>query len=103
MKTICLVTVFVPVLLAQDASVTRHGRSWTVGSSKVERTITLKNGHFFTSAWKDLRSGNKLLAGATGEELAAVIDGTEISGRTGGWNLVSARTTRRRDGSLNST
>ncbi len=100
MKTILLMTVSVSLLLAQDASVKQDAHSWTLASSKVERTITLDNGRVFTSAWKDLSSGRDLLSGARGEEFAAGIDGTEVSGRSGGWTLVSARDRKQSDGSL---
>jgi hypothetical protein len=88
------------LLLAQDAYVKQTGQSWTLGSSKVERTITLDNGRLSTSAWKDRASGRDLLAGARGEELSAVIDGTEISGRSGGWTLVSAQDRKQNDESV---
>ena len=99
MKTILLMTVSAS-LLAQDAFVKQDGHSWIFGSNKVQRTITLDKGRLITSNWKDLSSGRELLTGAAGEEFAAAIDGAEVSGRSGGWTLESARNTQQNDGSL---
>lgn len=100
MRKMLLLAVPATLLLAQDAYVKQTGQSWTLASSKVERTITLDNGRLSTSAWKDRASGRDLLAGARGEELSAVIDGTEVSGRSGGWTLVSAQNRKQDDGTV---
>ncbi|MEN6535752.1 MAG: hypothetical protein ABFD89_18960 [Bryobacteraceae bacterium] len=99
MKVICLAVLSMSTLLAQDAYVKRDGNSWSFGTSKVERTVKLDNGRFYTGKWTDLKSGRELLTGIRGEEFAAVIDGAQISGLSGGWTLVSARDVKQSDGS----
>ena len=100
MRTIGLAILCVAALLAQDASIKQNGNSWTLATNKVERTVTLANGRLYTSSWKDLSSGRELLMGARPDELAAIINGTEVSGKSGGWAFESARNRRQSDGSL---
>ncbi len=100
MRTICLLILSVPPLLAQDASVKQSGNSWTLGSNKAERTITLDGGRLYTSSWKDLSSGRELLAGTGPDELAAVVNGAQVSGKSGGWKFESVRSRRQSDRSL---
>jgi hypothetical protein len=71
--------------------VRRTGDAWTLGTIKVERTLTLRNGHFVTSSWKNKVSGRELVPmGAGAEELRVNADGQEVSSAEGDWQLLSA-------------
>ena len=48
-------------LTSKDAYVIRKGDTWTLGSAKVARTLSLADGKFFTTSWKDKTSGRELL------------------------------------------
>ena len=75
-----------------DAYVIRKGDTWTLGTSKVERTLTLADGKFVTRTWRDKASGRQLLvAGMVSDELVAVIDGQKVLGTSGGWKLLDAK------------
>ena len=79
-------------LTSKDAYVIRQGDAWTLGTVKVERTLKLADGKFFTDGWKDKTSGRELLpAGTVADELSAVIDGQKVLGTSGGWKLMDAK------------
>src|ERR1700704_3089330 len=74
-----------------DGYISRTADTWTLGTVKVERKITLSKGRFLTISLKDKVSGRELLTpGTVSEEIGAVLDGKEISSASGGWKLVSA-------------
>ena len=76
---------------SEDGYVSRKADTWTLGTAKVERTITLSKGNFFTSSLKNKTSGKELLpAGTVSDEVAAQIDGKTLTSSSGGWKLVSA-------------
>jgi len=69
----------------------RKGDAWVLGSSKVERIVGLAGGRFFTSSWMNKSNSQELLTeGMVSDELRATVDGREVSGKSGGWVLVSA-------------
>src|SRR5260370_10323140 len=37
----------------EEAYVRRHGNTWTLGTAKVERKLTLEHGRFVSTSWKD--------------------------------------------------
>jgi hypothetical protein len=77
---------------SEDGYVSRAGNTWTLGTAKIERKITLSKGRFFTTSLKNKISGRNLVpAGTTSDELRLVVDGQEVSGKAGGWKLVEAR------------
>ncbi len=76
---------------SEDGYVSRKADTWTLGTAKVERTITLSKGNFFTISLKNKTSGKELLpAGTVSDEVAAQIDGKTLTSSSGGWKLVSA-------------
>jgi hypothetical protein len=69
-----------------DGYVSRNGDTWTLGTAKVERKITLSKGRFFAASIKDKVSGRDLVkAGGVSEELRLSVDGHDVSGTSGGW------------------
>jgi hypothetical protein len=92
----CLLIIFGTVLAhgttSQDGYVLRDGNTWTLGTAKVERTIRLDGGRFVTTNWKNKASGHELIpSGSVSNELSAVVDGQEISGASGDWQLVGSQ------------
>jgi hypothetical protein len=76
---------------SEDGYVSRNANTWTLGTAKVERTIVLANGRFFTTSFKDKVTGHELLtSGAGTEEIGGLVDGKELSSQSGGWKLVGA-------------
>jgi len=76
---------------AQDAYIRRNGDAWTIGTTKVERELRLKNGRLLSTSWKDKKTGQQLLPeGIVSDELQVILDGQQVSGTTGGWALVRA-------------
>jgi hypothetical protein len=70
----------------------RKGDTWTLGTAKVERTVGLQAGRFVTTSWKNRVSVRELIpAGTLSEELRAGVDGHEVSGAEGNWQLVEAQ------------
>src|SRR5260370_41712851 len=45
----------------EEAYVRRHGNTWTRGTAKVERKLTLEQGRFVSTSWKDKKTGQELL------------------------------------------
>ena len=75
----------------EEGYISRKADTWKLGTAKVERKITLRQGRFFTSSLKNKITGRELLsAGTASEELRALVDGKEVSGTSGGWRLVNA-------------
>lgn len=90
-----LITLSLPAAAtsSEDGYISRKADTWTLGTAKVERTITFSNGRFFTSSFKDRISGRELVpAGRVFEEIGGMVDGNEVSasGGASGWKLVSA-------------
>src|SRR5579862_9545524 len=78
--------------VSQDAYVRRAGDSWILGTTKVERTVALQNGRLVTTSWKNKVSGKQLIpAGAPSDELRVGVEGQEISGLDGNWQLTGAQ------------
>jgi hypothetical protein len=74
-----------------DAYVLRKGDSWVLGTSKVDRTISLAGGRLFTNSWKDKTNARELLPkGAAAEELRLAVNEQKVSGNSGGWVLITA-------------
>ncbi len=69
---------------SEDAYITRHGTSWTLGSATVEMTIALQNGRLVTTSLKNKISGHEL----------------SPSDSTGPWSLVDSRTSKLSQGEL---
>ena len=77
---------------SQDAYVHRKDDTWTLGTSKVERIVGLHAGRFVTTSWKNKVSGRELIpAGTLSEEVRVGVDGQEVSGAEGDWQLVDAQ------------
>jgi hypothetical protein len=75
-----------------DGYVSRNGDTWTLGTAKVERKITLSKGRFFAASIKDKVSGRDLVkAGGVSEELRLSVDGHDVSGTSGGWKLMQEK------------
>jgi hypothetical protein len=75
---------------SEDGYISRKADTWTLGTAKVERTITLSKGRFFTSSLKDKATGQELLpAGTAFDEVGGVVDGKELTGSSA-WKLASA-------------
>jgi hypothetical protein len=78
--------------VSQDAYVRRAGDSWILGTAKVERTVTLQDGRLVTTSWKNKVSGKQLIpAGAPSDELRVGVEGQDISGSDGNWQLIGAQ------------
>jgi hypothetical protein len=78
--------------VSRDAYVHRKGDTWTLGTLKVQRTVGLQAGPFVTSSWKNKVNGRELIpAGTLSEELRVGVDGHEVSGTEGDWQLVGAQ------------
>ena len=76
---------------SKDGYVSRKGNTWTLGTAKVERTITFAHGSLFTSSFQDKTSARELLpSGTFSEELGGVADDKNVSSRLGALRLVSA-------------
>src|SRR5580693_4560453 len=76
---------------SKDGYVLRKGNTWTLGTGKVERTITFAHGLFFTSSFKDKTSAGELLPSGTFSEEIGVADGENGPSHLGALRLVSAR------------
>jgi Melibiase len=91
MKSI-LLTLTVTLLLvpqssaetSEDAYLTEHGTTWTLGSASVEMTIALQNGMLVTTGFKNKANGHDL----------------SPSDATGPWTLVNAKILKLRQGEL---
>ncbi len=87
-------------MLAQQPSSSRRQRVWKLSTGKVQRTIVLEGGRFFTRSWIDRSTGRDLQSGTQADELGAIVAGKDLSGIAGGWSLVSQRNEREKDGSV---
>ena len=89
---VTVLSIAAAAIRSEDGYASRSGHTWTLGTAKIERKITLSEGRFFTRSLKDKLSGHNLVpAGTPSEELRLVVDGQEVSGAAGGWKLVEAR------------
>jgi hypothetical protein len=82
---------------ADTAELRQRGSQWTLVTSKMERTIALRDGRLVTEHFRDRTTGRDLVAKSTvGEEfLAPVANGTESgNGSGGGWRLLSSKQSR---------
>ena len=78
--------------VSQDAYVHRKGDTWTLGTLKVQRTVGLQAGRFVTTSWKNKVNGRELIpAGTLSEELRLGVDGHEVTGTEGDWQLVGVQ------------
>jgi len=85
------VTAVAAAIKSGDGYISRAGDTWTLGTAKIERKVTLSKGRFFTRSLKNKISGRDLVTtGTVWEELRLVVDGHELSGTSGGWKLVKA-------------
>ncbi len=101
MTTFALALLFLaPTMLLQEGSEPHQQRSWMLETDKVQRLIVLEDGSLFTQSWTDRSNGRELLGGRKADELAVVVDGKEVTGVAGGWTLVSDRSDRQKDGSV---
>lgn len=68
-------------------------RRWTLGTARAERVIELQHGRFGTVSLHDKQSGHRYLPPSTHtDEFRIDVDGTAITGASGGWTLVSSKT-----------
>jgi hypothetical protein len=89
---VILLSAAVAATKSGDGYISRTANTWTLGTAKIERKITLSKGRFFTSSLKNKFSGRNLAPdGAMWEELRLVVDEQEVSGTGGAWKLVEAR------------
>jgi hypothetical protein len=100
-KTVAFAFLFLAhIVLAQPVPGRQSRRAWTLNTNQVQRVIVFEGGRFFTQSWTDRRSGRDLLGGEKADEFAVVVDGKETTGFAGGWALVSAKSNRQKNGSV---
>ena len=101
MKNVLVALLFLSRLgLAQQPSNSHQRHSWNLRTDKVERTVVLNGGRFFSQSWIDRITGRDLQKGMKISELAAIVNGEEVTGIGGGWSLISDRNHRQKDGAF---
>jgi hypothetical protein len=77
-----------------------HGR-WVIGTSLVEKVITLDGGQLALASFKNKTSDREFTQGvALSNEIRLIADGQEITGGSGGWELVGEDSYRLSQGEL---
>jgi hypothetical protein len=80
----------------------RHEQGrWVIGTSVVEKVITLDEGRLVLTSFKNKLSGREYIQdGARSNELRLTVDGQEITGGSSGWTLVGEDSHRLSQGEL---
>ena len=88
---------------SNDASIIRSGNQWILSTRSVERTIVLEQGKFLTRSFKNKSTGRELIPlGAKADEFAfSLRDEIQlVTGASGGWELVSEKQQKLKQGEL---
>ena len=86
-----------------DAYVRRDGDSWTLGTSAVRRRVTLADGKLQTTSFTDPATGHELMRPAAPAAVFSLPHRARRQAneqRSGPWKLISADTTRGKQGEL---
>ncbi len=76
------------VLESRDGYIRPEADRWVIGTSEVERIVSLKDGRLAQISFKNKRSGREYIQGAAiSSEIRLTVDGNEITGDSGGWTL----------------
>ena len=90
-----------PAFESRDGYV-RHGPGrWVIGTSCAEKVITLDAGRLALTSFKNKISGREYIQGAaSSDEIRLTADGQEITGGSGGWELMGEDSHRLSQGEL---
>lgn len=100
---ILLVLHCVSVEAADDAYVRREGERFILGTSRVQRTLALREGKLMLAGFQDRSTGRELLPGDAGVEEFSLLVGAgrvPLGGAAGGWKLIESREARLAQGEL---
>ena len=90
-----------PALESRDGYVRHEQGRWVIGTSFVEKVITLEDGRLALASFRNRISGRECIQGsASSNEIRLTADGQEITGGSGGWELVGEDSNRRSQGEL---
>jgi hypothetical protein len=89
------------VLESGDGYIRHEQGRWVVGTSLVEKIVTLNNGRLALASFKNKLSGREYIqGGAVSNEVRLSADGQEITGGSGGWVLMGEDSHRLSQGEL---
>jgi hypothetical protein len=84
-----------------DGYLRRENGRWVMGTSTVEKTLTLEGGRLVLSSFKNKISGRDYIQDrVVSGELRLTADGEEITGNSEGWTLVRENSSRLPQGEL---
>src|SRR5208283_3033955 len=88
-------------LESRDGYVRHEQGRWVIGTSSVEKIITLNTGRLAVSSFRNKISGREFIqGGASSNEIRLIAEGKEITGASGGWELVGEDSYRLSQGEL---
>jgi hypothetical protein len=88
-------------LESRDGYIRHQQGRWVVGTSFVEKVITLDEGRLALTSFKNKISGHECIQGSVASnEIRLTADGQEITGASGGWVLVADDSHRLAQGEL---
>jgi hypothetical protein len=82
-----------------DAYVRHTGTTWMLGTAKVEKTLQLKDDHFFLVSFKDQQAHHEYIQGPS-DPIRLELDGREVTGSSERWMLVDAHSETLQQGEL---
>ncbi len=92
----------VPTVQAQDAYIKARPNRWTMGTSRVEKTVALEGGRLVLKSLRNKSSGHEMAApGALAQEFSVGMGSGAADGPAGGvWKLIGATDSRGKQGEL---
>ncbi|HEY4283980.1 MAG TPA: hypothetical protein VGM62_13015, partial [Chthoniobacterales bacterium] len=88
---------------SDDGYIKSQGTRWVLGTATVEKVIELEGGKFLLRSFKSKASGRELVAGGVASDEFSILLGEKaerVSGATGDWQLVGAKTQKLKQGEL---
>ena len=76
-------------LNSRDGYIRREPGRWVIGTSVVEKVVTLSDGRLTLTSFKNKPANREYVqAGAISSEVRLTIDGQETTGASGNWGLI---------------
>jgi hypothetical protein len=74
---------------SRDGHIRHEQNRWIIGTSFVEKVITLEDGRLSLSSFRNRITGRECIQGsASSDEIRLTVDGQEFTGASGNWQLV---------------
>lgn len=84
---------------SEDAFIGRSDKTWTFGTSKVQKKVEILQGHLSLESFKNLITNHEYVEG-TSDVFEFGLDGHKVTGRSENWSLESAETEKVDQGEL---